>query len=63
MFYKEGVNMVYQNEFLKTGFSKFHIAPKGFKENVLFFRNLISGKYVKFNISDLIKSYIKNKIK
>lgn len=63
VFYKEAKNMVYQNEFLNTGFSKFHIAPKGFKENLLFFRNLISGKYNKFNNSDLIKSYIKNKIK
>ena len=63
MFYKDTKNMIYQNEFIKTGFSKFHIAPKGLKENLLFFLNLLTRKYVNFNNFDLMNSYIKNKIK
>ena len=54
---------IYQSAFLRTGFSEYHIDPKGFKENIIFFKNLFSNKYIQFNKKKLFSSYIKSKFR
>tara|TARA_B100001250_G_scaffold15162_1_gene13260 strand:- start:5786 stop:6691 length:906 start_codon:yes stop_codon:yes gene_type:complete len=62
-FFKDSRVNFYQNAFLRTGFSQYHIDPKGIKENILFFKYLFSNKYKQFDRNKLLNSYIKNKFK
>ena len=61
-FFEDPNTNIYQNAFLRTGFSEYHIDPKGFIENILFFKHLFSNKYKQFNKKKLFSSYIKNKL-
>ena len=54
---------IYQDAFSMTGFSQYHIDPKGLKENILFFTNLISKRHNQLNKKKLLNSYLKNKFK
>tara|TARA_B100001250_G_scaffold375154_1_gene362512 strand:+ start:699 stop:1604 length:906 start_codon:yes stop_codon:yes gene_type:complete len=62
-FFEDPRTNIYQSAFLRTGFSEYHIDPKGFNENILFFKYLLSDKYKQFNKKKLLHSYIKNKLK
>ena len=62
-FFEDPNTNIYQNAFLRTGFSEYHINPKGFIENILFFKHLFSNKYKQFNKKKLFSSYIKNKLR
>ena len=62
-FFEDSRVNFYQNAFSNTGFSKYHIDPKGIKENILFFKYLSSNKYKQYDKKKLFSSYIKNKLK
>jgi lipopolysaccharide biosynthesis glycosyltransferase len=62
-FFYDSRHMIYQSAFSKTGFSEYHIDPKGIFQNVLFFKYLLFNKNSSISKKHILNSYLKNKLK